>query len=258
MKIACPQCGQHYEVEAGTLDRYFRCTECQMLFRGLNAKPVKVRKFRRKNKAAEEPAENTGEALLSVEDNDPAATTAAVAVEDMEKDDVEAEADFWEKNLREDAIVEKAGKISFRSVNWSAVVPVVCIVFLIITFVMAMLAVFRVNALTAGYKAFGDKGAVYRDRLAKIEQNIEKLQVSLQNMTSEIEKMERIVAHVNVKANDQTLARRVDEIAKDLDKCSRNTEEIKKLSAAVADCQAELQKIAGGETLSSKQRKMRR
>ena len=49
MKVACPNCGQHYDVAANALDRYFRCTECKMLFLGLNAKSVKIQKFKRKN-----------------------------------------------------------------------------------------------------------------------------------------------------------------------------------------------------------------
>ncbi len=50
MKIGCPNCGQHYEIETGAIDRYFRCTECNTLFRGINAKPISVKKFRRRNK----------------------------------------------------------------------------------------------------------------------------------------------------------------------------------------------------------------
>ncbi len=50
MKIGCPNCGQHYDVDASALDHYFRCPECNTLFRGINAKPVKLRKYKRKNK----------------------------------------------------------------------------------------------------------------------------------------------------------------------------------------------------------------
>ena len=49
MKIACPVCNQHFEVEANMLDRYFRCTECKTLFLGLNANVVKEPKFVRKS-----------------------------------------------------------------------------------------------------------------------------------------------------------------------------------------------------------------
>ena len=45
MKIECPKCGQHYEVDSSALDRHFRCTECKTFFLGLNAKAVKVQKF---------------------------------------------------------------------------------------------------------------------------------------------------------------------------------------------------------------------
>ena len=99
MKIACPQCGQHYEVEAGMLDRYFRCTECQMLFRGLNAKPVKIRKFRRKNKD-QDAAESVAEPPTEESTVNPASTTAAGTVENIEDEAIEAEARFWEKVLK--------------------------------------------------------------------------------------------------------------------------------------------------------------
>ena len=49
MKIECPECGQHYEVDASMLDKHFRCTECKAFFLGINAKAVKVKKFVPKN-----------------------------------------------------------------------------------------------------------------------------------------------------------------------------------------------------------------
>ena len=54
MKIGCPNCGQHYDVEAGALDRFYRCTECGEIFQGINAKPVKAKRYRRKSKNAAE------------------------------------------------------------------------------------------------------------------------------------------------------------------------------------------------------------
>lgn len=54
MKIECPECGQHYEVDSNDLDRHFRCTECKTFFLGLNAKAVKVQKFVPKNSVEDE------------------------------------------------------------------------------------------------------------------------------------------------------------------------------------------------------------
>lgn len=72
MKIKCPECGQHYEVDANALDRHFRCTECKTLFLGLNAKAVKVQKFVPKDSAAMQ-EEQTDNAEAKSEDADAAA-----------------------------------------------------------------------------------------------------------------------------------------------------------------------------------------
>ena len=53
MKIECPECGQHYEVDSSMIARHFCCTECKTLFLGLNAKPVKNTKFVPKGEVAE-------------------------------------------------------------------------------------------------------------------------------------------------------------------------------------------------------------
>ena len=71
MKIACPECGQHYEVDSNMLDRHYRCKECKAFFLGLNAKPVKSIQFKKSDEdktvaAAEEkqtaPTENSAAA----------------------------------------------------------------------------------------------------------------------------------------------------------------------------------------------------
>lgn len=54
MKIECPQCGQHYDVDSSMLDRHFRCTECKTFFLGLNAKTVKEVKYKRVEHAADD------------------------------------------------------------------------------------------------------------------------------------------------------------------------------------------------------------
>lgn len=256
MKIACPQCGQHYEVEAGMLDRYFRCTECQMLFRGLNAKPVKERKFKRKNKtdnSAEDIAAN-----VDGENSDLKSATVAVAVADMEKEAAEAEARFWEKSLEEDALAEKAVSYRKHSINWMACLFAVCLLVLIVTFVLVLLANSKVSDLVVTHKSIDSKGVEYKERLMKLEQNVEKLQLSVQNINVSLEKLDRVFSHINSKVNDQTLTRKVDELGKELEKCSQRAEEIKKVSAAVNMCQEELQKLADGEKTSAKQRKSRR
>ena len=53
MKIECPECGQHYEVDSSMIARHFCCTECKTLFLGLNAKPVKNTKFVPKGEGGE-------------------------------------------------------------------------------------------------------------------------------------------------------------------------------------------------------------
>ena len=248
MKIACPQCGQHYDVEAGMLDRYFRCTECQMLFRGLNAKPVKERKYKRKSKAAGQSAENAEESLHEIENPAPGSTTAAVEVDSADFESVEAEAKFWEKSLEEDAVAEKAVNYRKRSINFAAYIPVACIVLLLVTFILAMFANSKVNDLTAEQANFGNKGTAYKERLEKLEQRLEALQNSVQNMTAAAEKVERVVSHLNNKVSDQTLAKKVEDISKSLENCDKTAEEVKKLSAALAECREALDKMSAVKT----------
>ena len=85
MKIECPKCGQHYEVDSSMIARHFCCTECKTLFLGLNAKPVKNTKFVPKGegsedgeKAASENSEKSPEAAtLNAVGNSAAAEAAA-------------------------------------------------------------------------------------------------------------------------------------------------------------------------------------
>ena len=251
MKIACPQCGQHYEIEAGMLDRYFRCTECQMLFRGLNAKPVKERKFKRKNKAAED-AEKREAADSNISEADPTATSVAIAVEDMEKEAAEAEALFWEKSLEEDALAEKAVNIRKHNINWAAYLPVICIIMLAVTFVLAVLTNSKVNELSAGHKVFDDRGSEYKERLDKLEQRVDAMQTAIQNITVSVEKLERVFEHVNNKVSDQTLARKVDGLAQQLEKCKKSTDEIRKISETVSQCREDIEKISNGSKTAAK------
>ena len=253
MKIACPQCGQHYEVEAGMLDRYFRCTECQMLFRGLNAKPVKERKFKRKNKVSDtvEAPEISGQ---NISEADPTTTSVAIAVEDMEKEAAEAEARFWEKSLEEDALAEKAVNYRKRTINWAAYLPVICIIMLAVTFVLAVLTNTKVNELSAGHKVFDNKGSEYKERLEKLEQSVETMQNSLQNITVSVEKLERVFEHINNKVNDQTLPRKVENLSQQLEKCRKIADEFKKVSDSVAQCREDIEKLSIPGNNSSKRR----
>ena len=85
MKIECPKCGQHYEVDSSMIARHFCCTECKTLFLGLNAKPVKNTKFVPKGeggeggeKAVSENSEKSPEAVtLNAVSNSAAAEAAA-------------------------------------------------------------------------------------------------------------------------------------------------------------------------------------
>ena len=87
MKIGCPNCGQHYDVEAGALDRFYRCTECGEIFQGINAKPVKAKRYRRKSKNA-----GASSAAASSASARPAAETATVPVLGQEPEAAPAQA----------------------------------------------------------------------------------------------------------------------------------------------------------------------
>lgn len=88
MKIGCPNCGQHYDVDAGAIDRFYRCTECGEVFQGITAKAVKARRYRRKSKSADNassasrPAAETGTVpVLKTDGNERSAETRELSAE---------------------------------------------------------------------------------------------------------------------------------------------------------------------------------
>ncbi len=113
MKIECPKCGQHYEVEANLLDRHFRCTECKTFFLGINAKTVKNRKFVRKDEldakesSAEAEKQENENKLESVEKDIPAEKNSGVE-SDAVSDDKAAESAKSEKKTIDASVFEDA------------------------------------------------------------------------------------------------------------------------------------------------------
>ena len=83
MKIACPSCGMHYEVDSGSLGRYFRCTECKTLFLGLNAKSVKEPQYVAK-KDEEHTGSTAGEDGIAITENEAEVLEAVEVVDDAQ------------------------------------------------------------------------------------------------------------------------------------------------------------------------------
>ncbi len=236
MKISCPVCGQHFEVEANMLERYFRCTECKTLFCGLNAKVVKERKFRRKSEVAD------GEEDVIREEFEVAGSTgdtsAAITVETSElPDSIEPEKvkeEYWEEALQKDALerAQNTGKISldFNLFKW---VPVICLVMLVVTFVLALVTNSKVNDLIAGHEEFGSKGASFKKRLTGVEEQYAKSAQQLQQFKSNIDRLTDVCEHINNKVNEQAASGK----AGNQEKISA---EVKQLYAEIAECKKKI------------------
>lgn len=236
MKISCPVCGQHFEVEANMLERYFRCTECKTLFCGLNAKVVKERKFRRKSEVAEGEEEVLQAELEAVESTSD--TSAAITVETSElPDSIEPEKvqeEYWKDALQKDAFerTQDAGKISFdfNLLKW---IPVICLVMLAVTFVLALVTNSKVNDLIAGHEEFGSKGASFKKRLEGVEGQYDKNAQQLQLLKSNIDKLTDVCEHINNKVNEQAAAGK----SGNLEKLSA---EVKQLYAELGECKKKI------------------
>lgn len=163
MKVACPNCGQHYDVEASALDRYFRCTECKTLFLGLNAKSVKQQKFKRRKKeeqpetfddtmiAAEDPATEYAaeEALNLVRQDQASPDTAELEDEATENKTVTAvpvEVDWDQVNA--DIAEEPKSKLDFLAgMDLALWLGICCAVVMVFLVVMLFVCSGRINEL---------------------------------------------------------------------------------------------------------------
>ena len=203
MKIACPSCDMHYEVDSSSLGRYFRCTECKTLFLGLNAKSVKEPQY-----VVKEDEENAGEGVAPAETaaengGAVAAETAAEAVvNDAEVQELEAPVIYPEQDdeaeketANED--VKKNYSITFDCIRITPMQLFVAVggffaVVLLVSIIAICVAHSRVNSLRISH-AQGDT------RYAELKNSLDKLEYRLEKLTDENRQLKNQVRDLSEK-----------------------------------------------------------
>ena len=255
MKISCPVCGQHFEVEANILERYFRCTECKTLFCGLNAKVVKERKFRRKSEAMEDEIDEITGLEDAVEENT-GDTSAAITVEAgaVPADAVElqkADESYWNDVLESDARDRErdAGifRLKFDMLKW---LPVACLVLLLITFILALVTKSKVDDLIAGYEEFSSRSTLFSTRLDLVEQQNGKTAQQLHQLKSNVEKLTGVCEHINSKLNEQVAAGKAFNPEKTSGEIQQLYKELAECRKKLAELEADMRKSIAGQKAS--------
>ena len=186
MKIACPSCGMHYEVDSSSLGRYFRCTECKTLFLGLNAKSVKEPQY-----VAKEDEENAGEGVVpaeaAVENGDVVAVEADAEAAEAENEELDQEAPviYPEQDVEaesETAAEEEKKKysITFDSIRitpmqFFGAVAGFFAVLLLVAVIAICVANSRVNHLRISHAQDDTRYAELKNALDKLEYKLDKL-----------------------------------------------------------------------------------
>ena len=220
MKIACPSCGMHFEVDSDSLGRYFRCTECKTLFLGLNAKSVKEPHFvalddadDAENAAAEEVQK------IAAEDTDVAEDEAAP---EIQPEEVEAEKEPFLKR----------SSITFESIRITPVQMFGAVAgFFALLLIVAVIAIWvahsRVNTLQVTH-ARGDI------RHVELQSSIDKLERDLEKAAAENALLKQQLADLNRKVEVIQMKVPLNSIGNTLNTVTANQETINQIAGEVA------------------------
>ena len=197
MKIACPSCGMHYEVDSSSLGRYFRCTECQTLFLGLNAKSVKEPQF-----VVKEDGENAGEGAAAAETAPEAGEAVAVeadaeaVVADDEVQELEAPVIYPEQDVEAEKETSNEAEKKKYSITFDCIritpmqlfgaVAVFFAVLLVVAVVAICVANSRVNNLRISHAQVDTRYAELKNALDKLEYKLDKLSDENRQLKSQI------------------------------------------------------------------------
>ena len=200
MKIACPSCGMHYEVDSGSLGRYYRCTECKTLFLGLNAKSVKEPQY-----VAKEDEEHTGS--TAGEDGTAVTENEAEVLESVEVvDDAQEAPVIYPEQIEEpeaEAVAEKSSSITFNAIRITPMQLFGAVAgFFALLLLAAVIAIWmahsRVNNLRVTHAQGDTRCAELQNAIDKLEYKLEKLadenrqmKLQIKDMTEKIKSTQR-------------------------------------------------------------------
>lgn len=198
MKIACPSCGMHYEVDSGSLGRYFRCTECKTLFLGLNAKSVKEPQYVAK-KDEEHTGSTAGEDGTAITENEAEVLEAVEVVDDAQ----EVPVIYPEQIEVPEAVAEKSSSITFNAIRITPMQLFGAVAgFFALLLLAAVIAIWvahsRVNNLRVTHAQGDTRCAELQNAIDKLEYKLEKLadenrqmKLQLKDMTEKIKSNQR-------------------------------------------------------------------
>lgn len=200
MKIGCPQCGQHYEIDANMLDRYYRCTECKTLFWGLNAKPVKqlVAKSNKKSEKSEDSGDGESaveavgapvDSLNLEEDNNSELPGGAAQKIDAGTDD--------EDSLKHPVLITAQ-----MMVRWERPVAVIALLVALAAVVVAAVSMARCYQMTENLQAALKVNETLGKRLAAIELRNGSINNELLSSRDRLDNLAKDQMLINGRVND--------------------------------------------------------
>ena len=262
MKIACPKCGQHYDVEANALDHFFRCTECKTLFRGLNAKSVKLEKCK-----IQDSQDNTDSDEQSLE-NTAADTASAVEISpDEVTDDNLVEDLHLKKEIKEDAFdqhhtqalpalppelfqdsTEKNDTNSSHSSPATAVAVTLpfaaaAIIIGLVALIFAFVCNARINDLQESNSVLA---AQYKEAAIALEKNSKQQEIAdgeIKRICLRIDMLEKNTSALSNKVNNADIANEVNTLAEDLKNLKKRLDNLSRLDDVVEECRKKIEDL---------------
>lgn len=221
MKIACPSCGMHYEVDADSLGRYFRCTECKTLFLGLNAKAVKEPQYVAADDAGD--AEKADDAVPTITAEEVENAGEQSAPEILPEEQGEAE---------EKESVLKRSSITFESIRITPVqmfgaVAGFFALLLVVAVIFICTAHSRVSSLQVSH-------AKSDTRHVELQSSIDKLERDLEKALGENAQLKQQVADLNRKIEVIQTKVPLNSIGNTLGVVTSNQESISQLAGEVS------------------------
>lgn len=260
MKIACPKCGQHYDVEANALDHFFRCTECKTLFRGLNAKSVKLEKCKVKDSQ-----DNTDSDELTAAS--PAADTAsAVEISPDEVTDDKLVEDLHQKNnedscdqnrtqvlppLPSELFQDTEEKDNTKNSQSSPVTAVVvtlpfaaaAIIIGLVALIFAFVCNARINDLQANNAALA---AQSKEAIVALEKSSKQQEITdgeIKRICLRLDMIEKNTSALSNKVNSADVASEINTLAEDLKDLKKRLDNLSKLDDIVEECRKKIEDL---------------
>ncbi|MBE6370093.1 MAG: hypothetical protein E7056_08050 [Lentisphaerae bacterium] len=192
MKIACPECGQHYEVDSNMLDRHYRCKECKAFFLGLNAKPVKSIQFKSKDDGADnadgKAAESAGNAVTENAEKEVKSSDGGSEKNTADKATAKLQLD---EELAEDKKADDY--LPLKPIKPVNIAVIAALTLAVLTLIMGIVCNVRVSALNAKLPEAGKSVEALADQVERLDQGTLTIVGELGRIKEQLDMMARNV-----------------------------------------------------------------